>query len=124
MLGFLLRRLGIAVCVAITVSIISFLFCTCPVTATAIGGPEASSEQIEQIRAVRFDKPLPTQYFNWLGDLLRLDLGDSFFFQESVYNLIASRLPITLSLGAMALGIALVVAIPLGVLAAVKRDTD
>nr|BFE98097.1 hypothetical protein GCM10020185_86330 [Pseudomonas brassicacearum subsp. brassicacearum] len=48
--------------------------------ATAIGGPEATSEQIEQIRMqYGLDKPLPTQYFNWLGDLLRLDLGNSFF---------------------------------------------
>ena len=125
MLGFLLRRLGIAFCVAVTVSVISFsLLHLSGDLATAIGGPEASSEQIEQIRVqYGLDKPLPTQYFNWLGDLLRLDLGNSFFFQESVYNLIVNRLPITLGLGAMALGIALLVAIPLGVLAAVKRDT-
>jgi len=125
MLGFLLRRLGIAICVAITVSVISFSLLHLPGDlATAIGGPEATSEQIEQIRVqYGLNKPLPTQYFNWLGDLLRLDLGNSFFFQESVYNLVASRLPITLGLGAMALGIALLVAIPLGVLAAVKRDT-
>ncbi|RMS26072.1 Peptide ABC transporter, permease protein [Pseudomonas savastanoi] len=69
------------------------------------------------------NKPLVTQYFEWLADVVRLDLGDSFFFQESVYNLIASRLSITLGLGAMALSIALLIAIPLGVLAAVKRDT-
>ncbi|EPN08683.1 peptide ABC transporter permease [Pseudomonas syringae pv. actinidiae ICMP 19070] len=69
------------------------------------------------------NKPLVTQYFEWLADVVRLDFGDSFFFQESVYNLIASRLSITLGLGAMALSIALLIAIPLGVLAAVKRDT-
>jgi len=125
MFGFLLRRLGIALCVAITVSIISFaLLHLSGDLATAIGGPEASSEQIEQIRVqYGLNKPLATQYFNWLGDLVHLDLGNSFFFQESVYNLIAARLPITLGLGAMALAVALLVAIPLGVLAAVKRDT-
>ncbi len=69
------------------------------------------------------DKPLATQYVEWVGQLLRLDLGQSFFFQESVRDLIASRLPITLTLGAIALLVALLIAIPLGVLAAVKRDT-
>ncbi|MBI6741765.1 ABC transporter permease [Pseudomonas syringae] len=125
MFGFLLRRLGIALCVAITVSVISFsLLHLSGDLATAIGGPEASSEQIEQIRVqYGLNKPLVTQYFEWLADVVRLDLGDSFFFQESVYNLIASRLSITLGLGAMALSIALLIAIPLGVLAAVKRDT-
>ncbi|EPN47570.1 peptide ABC transporter permease, partial [Pseudomonas syringae pv. actinidiae ICMP 18807] len=125
MFGFLLRRLGIALCVAITVSVISFsLLHLSGDLATAIGGPEASSEQIEQIRVqYGLNKPLVTQYFEWLADVVRLDFGDSFFFQESVYNLIASRLSITLGLGAMALSIALLIAIPLGVLAAVKRDT-
>jgi peptide/nickel transport system permease protein len=125
MLGFLLRRLMIALCVAITVSVISFaLLHMSGDLATAIGGPEASSEQIERIRVeYGLDKPLVTQYVNWLGDLLQLKLGNSFFFQESVYNLIAGRLPITLGLGGLALAIALLVAIPLGVVAAVRRDT-
>ncbi|EPM58578.1 peptide ABC transporter permease [Pseudomonas syringae pv. actinidiae ICMP 19073] len=122
MFGFLLRRLGIALCVAITVSVISFsLLHLSGDLATAIGGPEASSEQIRVQYGL--NKPLVTQYFEWVADVVRLDFGDSFFFQESVYNLIASRLSITLGLGAMALSIALLIAIPLGVLAAVKRDT-
>ncbi|KTT12215.1 ABC transporter permease [Pseudomonas oryzihabitans] len=125
MSGYLLRRLGIALAVAFTVSLISFcLLHLSGDLATAIAGPEATAEQIEVVRhQYGLDKPLPTQYVEWVGDLAHLDLGRSFFFQESVRDLIATRLPITLTLGAIALAVALLLAIPLGVLAAVKRDT-
>lgn len=125
MSAYLLRRLGIALAVAFTVSLISFfLLHLSGDLATAIAGPEATAEQIEVVRHQHgLDKPLATQYVEWVGQLLRLDLGQSFFFQESVRDLIASRLPITLTLGAIALLVALLIAIPLGVLAAVKRDT-
>ncbi|MFX6190193.1 ABC transporter permease, partial [Acinetobacter baumannii] len=54
---------------------------------------------------------------------VRFDFGQSFYFRESVASLVGDRIPITLKLGAIALGLALVFAIPLGALAAVKRGS-
>jgi len=68
--------------------------------------------------ALGLDRPLWEQYWSYLGDLLRLDLGASFLDQRPVTAILAERLPATLRLAAAALGIALGVALPLGVLAA------
>ncbi|UMY17945.1 ABC transporter permease [Methylobacterium organophilum] len=125
MLGFALRRILVAVSVAVTVSVASFMLLHLSGDlATAIAGPEATSEQIAAIRRqYGLDEPLLAQFMAWAGRALQLDFGHSFYFRERVTDLIAARLPVTLTLGVIALGVALVVAIPLGVLAAVKRDT-
>ncbi|WP_322789089.1 nickel ABC transporter permease [Thiohalocapsa halophila] len=73
--------------------------------------------------ALGLDRPLWEQYWSYLGDLLRLDLGASFLDQRPVTAILAERLPATLRLAAAALGIALVVALPLGVLAARFRGS-
>jgi peptide/nickel transport system permease protein len=125
MLHFTLRRLLVALLVAITVSLISFgLLRLSGDLAAAIAGPEATEAQVEAIR-VNFglDQPLPVQYVEWLWGALRLDFGNSFYFRGTVVELIADRLPVTLTLGAFAIAFALVVSIPLGVLAAVKQNT-
>lgn len=125
MLGYCLRRLLMAMSVAITVSIICFMLLHLSGDlASAIAGPEASAEQIEQIR-VQFglDQPIVLQYLDWFWSALQLDFGESYYFPESVISLIGERLPITLTLGAIALGVAALVAIPLGVIAAIKQDT-
>lgn len=123
MIAFTLSRLAIAICVALTVSVIGFLLLHMTGDlARVIAGPEASPAHVEQIRVqYGLDRPLTLQYIHWLLDALRLDFGQSFFFRDSVASLVGSRLPVTLTLGAMALLIALVIAVPLGVLAAVKR---
>jgi len=125
MLAFALRRLGIALCVAITVSIISFMLLNLSGDlATAIAGPEATAEQIEQIRQqFGLDQPLFIQYFHWLWGALHLDFGNSYYFQETVISMITKRLPVTMTLGGFALLFALLTAIPLGVLAAIHRNT-
>ncbi|HEY6006860.1 MAG TPA: ABC transporter permease, partial [Geobacteraceae bacterium] len=69
------------------------------------------------------DKPLLDQYFAYLGGLAKGDLGTSFTYRKPVAFLIASRLPATLTLAAASLLIALAVALPLGVWAAVRRGT-
>ncbi|GJD77870.1 ABC transporter permease [Methylobacterium gregans] len=125
MLGFALRRILVAISVAITVSVASFLLLHLSGDlATAIAGPEATGEQIAAIRQqYGLDQPLLVQFADWAGRALQLDFGNSFYFRERVSDLIASRLPVTLTLGVVALCVALFVAIPLGVLAAVRRDT-
>jgi ABC-type dipeptide/oligopeptide/nickel transport system permease component len=125
MLIYILRRLAVALSVAITVSIISFMLLHLSGDlATAIAGVEATAQQVAAIRVqYGLNLPITSQYFNWLWGALHLDFGRSFFFQGTVMELVAERLPVTLKLGGIALAIALCVAIPLGVLAAIYRDT-
>jgi peptide/nickel transport system permease protein len=125
MLIYIMRRLAVALSVAITVSIISFMLLHLSGDlATAIAGVEATAQQVAAIRVqYGLNLPITSQYFNWLWGALHLDFGRSFFFQGTVMELVAERLPVTLKLGGIALAIALCVAIPLGVLAAIYRDT-
>lgn len=125
MLVFTLRRLLVALLVAFTVSVISFLLLRLSGDlAAAIAGPEATAEQIEAIRIdFGLDQSLPVQYAEWLWGALRFDFGDSFFFRSTVAALIADRLPVTLLLGGLSIVFALAVAIPLGVVAAVRQNT-
>jgi peptide/nickel transport system permease protein len=125
MLSFTLRRLMVAISVAVTVSIVAFfLLHLSGDIAIAIAGPEASPEQVEEVRRqFGLDRPLVLQYLDWLWRALHFDFGDSFYFRDSVTSLIASRIPVTLTLGAISLGVSLVIAVPLGVLAAVYNGT-
>ncbi|SFH62179.1 peptide/nickel transport system permease protein [Collimonas sp. OK307] len=125
MLIYILRRLMIALSVAVTVSVVSFMLLHLSGDlATAIAGPEASAAQVEAIRTqYGLDRPLTAQFADWLWNAVRLDFGRSYYFQSSVMDLVAERLPITLKLGGIALLLAVFVAIPLGVLAAIFRDT-
>lgn len=82
--------------------------------------PEAE----EQLRhELGLDRPLPVQYLSWLSDALRGDLGQSFQTKESVASAIGDRLPVTLQLAAVAWLFAVVIALPLGIAAAVRRST-
>ncbi len=72
---------------------------------------------------LRLDLPLPAQYAAFLGGLARLDLGRSLFSPRPVWDAIRAALPATAELAVAALAIALLVAVPLGTLAAMKRDT-
>jgi len=122
---FVLRRLALAVAVLLTVSMISFgLLHLSGDLASALAGDQASSQYVEFLRhEYGLDRPLPVQYAAWLGRVLTGDLGRSFYFGQPVTALLRDRLPITMTLGAMALVIALAFAIPAGMLAALRRDT-
>jgi peptide/nickel transport system permease protein len=69
------------------------------------------------------DRPLPEQFVIWIGNVLRGDLGESFFFKKTVTSLIAERLEPTLALATCTLVLAVLTAVPLGVLAAWRRGT-
>src|SRR5690606_30717290 len=76
--------------------------------AIALAGEEAGAELIEQIRQqYGLDRPLPLQYFDWIGGVLQGDLGQSMRMRRPVLDLIASRLPVTLQLAVMAMVLAL-----------------
>jgi peptide/nickel transport system permease protein len=90
--------------------------------AIALAGEEAGAELIEQIRQqYGLDRPLPLQYFDWIGGVLQGDLGQSMRMRRPVLDLIASRLPVTLQLAVMAIVLALGVGLVAGVIAAVKK---
>jgi peptide/nickel transport system permease protein len=125
MIAFFLRRLAVALSVILTVSVIAFLLVHLTGDlARAIAGGEATPEQVEQIRIqYGLDRPLVVQYLDWLAGAVHFDFGRSFYFRDSVGSLVAARLPVTMTLGAISLALALVVAVPLGVLAAVRRGS-
>jgi peptide/nickel transport system permease protein len=125
MLRFVLRRLGVAVLVALTVLTLAFLLTRVSGDlAISIAGPNATSEDIETIRRVYgLDRPVWVQYLDWLGRAVQGDFGESYFFRDRVANLIMGRMPVTLTLGLVGLCIALVVSLPLGILAAVREGT-
>lgn len=125
MLQYLFRRLLVALSVVLTVAVVSFMLLHLSGDlATAIAGPEANAAAIEEVRIqYGLNRPMVVQFFDWLWAAAQLDFGRSFFFQNTVMELIGERLPITLKLGAISLLLAVLMAIPLGVLAAVYRDT-
>jgi peptide/nickel transport system permease protein len=87
-----------------------------------IAADKTSREQLEQ--ALGLDQPMYIQYFRWMGGiLLRGDFGSSLWQEQSVIGEIMERLPTTFQLGTMALLVALVVAIPVGVWSAIRQDT-
>jgi peptide/nickel transport system permease protein len=87
--------------------------------AAIMAGDAANAEQIERIRSgLGLDKPIVMQFGIWLGKVLSGDLGESFYFRIKVADLIAQRLEPTLSLAALTIVFAVLVAVPLGVVAA------
>jgi peptide/nickel transport system permease protein len=92
--------------------------------AALIAGDLATEDDIAKLRvALGLDKPLVTQFLIWLGRLLTGDLGTSIFTQVPVSQLLAQRLEPTLSVAIITMGLTLLVAVPLGTLAAYRAGT-
>ncbi len=125
MLRYTIKRLGLALLVAISVSIIAFgLVRLSGDIATSIAGEAATQADIEAVRdKYGLDRPLPVQYLEWFSNTIRGDLGKSLYFQTPALGVILDRLPTTLILGFLSLIFAVVVAIPLGILAALRPNT-
>ncbi|MGR3497779.1 MAG: ABC transporter permease [Limimaricola soesokkakensis] len=125
MFRFILRRLGLAVLVALTVSFISFsLLFLSGDPAIAIAGEGANENDIAAIRKLYgFDRPMLLQYWDWLSSALRFDFGESYYFRLPVADLIADRLSVTMILGVCGISFALLLAVPLGVLAAIRPNS-
>ena len=125
MLAYALKRLGIALLVALTVSLITFsMIYVSGDPAIAIAGENARAEDVENIRKFYgFDRPIAVQYADWLWNAARGNLGRSYNLRQPVADVILQRLPVTMLLGACAISFALLLSIPLGVLAAVKPNS-
>ncbi len=125
MLIYTLKRLGLAVLVMLTASLISFMLTRVSGDpAISLAGEGASHEEIEFVRSqYGFDRPLVVQYVEWIGRAVRGDLGESPYLNQPVSKMIRERIGVTMTLGVCSLMFAVILAIPLGVLAAIRPNT-
>jgi peptide/nickel transport system permease protein len=125
MIAFILRRLLQAIVVMLTVAFIAFmLFQYVGDPVTNLLGQDATPEQRQQLRAdLGLDKPFPVQFAAFVGNALNGEFGLSLRQGRKVSALIAERLPATLELALTAAVIALLVGIPMGVYAALRRGS-
>jgi ABC-type dipeptide/oligopeptide/nickel transport system permease component len=124
-LGFIVKRLGLALLVALAVSAIAFfLLRLSGDIAVAIAGEGAQQADLDVIRKTYgLDRPLVVQYLDWLLKTLSGDFGTSIYFKTDVSALVFAKLPVTLILGLSSLAFALAISIPLGVLAAIYSNS-
>jgi len=119
--SFVARRILATVPVLLIVAVLVFLLLrlTPGDPAAIMAGDAANTEQIARIRSgLGLDRPILVQFGIWFGNLLQGDLGESFYYKTKVTALIGQRLEPTLSLAALTISIAVLVAVPLGVIAA------
>lgn len=118
---YYIKKIATLLITIILISIFSFvLFQIVPGDpALALLGTEAEEGQLELIREnLGLELPIHLRYLNWIGDVLKGDMGESIRFSKPVSELISNTLPVTLSLGVISMGIAILFAIPLGIISA------
>ena len=126
MLAYIAKRLVATVPVMAVVALVVFLMLrlTTGDPAAIIAGDNATSEDVASIRMkLGLDRPVHEQFIIWISRMARGDLGESFFFKKQVTELIVERLEPTLALATSTLVLAVAIAVPLGVVAAVRRGT-
>jgi peptide/nickel transport system permease protein len=126
MFAFFIRRLVTLVPTLVFVSMLIFglqqLLPGDP--AQILAGEDQNPELIAQLRAqMHLDEPLPVQYGYWMAGVLQGDLGESARTGQPVLELILQKLPVTLELALLSMAIALLIALPAGVISAVKRGS-
>jgi peptide/nickel transport system permease protein len=124
-LVYAVKRFGLALLVLAAVSVVTFtLLRLSGDPAAALAGEAATAEDIEYVRKhYGFDRPLPVQYWDWATKAMQGDLGRSIYLKQPVADIIVAKAPVTMKLGAIALAFALILSIPLGVLAAMRPNT-
>lgn len=125
MLHFLFQRLGMAAAVSFTLSVVTFLLLYSAVDpAAALAGADASDDQIAAVRRqYGLDRPVYVQYFGWLAQILSGNLGESWYWKQPIGGLILQHVGPTLLLSAMAVLVTILVALPLGIAAALKPNS-
>ncbi|HEX3178820.1 MAG TPA: ABC transporter permease [Methylomirabilota bacterium] len=126
MLEFLIRRVVISIVTLFVISVVVFtgvrMIPGDP--ARVMAGADADAAGLEEIRAkYGLNDPIPVQYLRWVGLALRGDLGESIRTRDPVIRTVFRKLPITVELAILSVLVAVSVAIPAGVLAAVRRNT-
>lgn len=126
MFAYLIRRLGTTVPVLVVVSLIVFsiIHLTPGDPVSIMLREEADPAAATALRkALGLDRPLPIQYLTWVGRVVRGELGRSIRTNQPVAEAILERLPVTLSLAGASTLLALAVALPAGILSAVRRNS-
>ncbi|NLZ92856.1 MAG: ABC transporter permease [Firmicutes bacterium] len=114
----------IPIIIGSTIIIFSILHLSPGSPVDMIVGPNVTPEVYENVsKSLGLDKPLITQYFIFFGKLLRGDLGTSILQQKPVLEIVLERFPVTLKLGILSLLLSFSIAVPAGIIAAVKRNT-
>jgi peptide/nickel transport system permease protein len=124
--AFLVRRLLLTLPILFIVSVICFSMINLIPgdPATVILGPEASQQAKEQMRErLGLNEPIPVQYLDWLGGVLRGDLGESLVDNTPVSTLILQRLPVTIELALGTFAVSLTIGVIAGILSASRRGT-
>jgi len=131
MQAYIARRVLLFIPTLIFVTIVVFVIMRVvpgdPAQLMAMAGGESSDVSEERVAELRTqlgtDKPIHVQYVKWVWNLLHLDFGRSYWFNSKIYDDLGERLPVTMELTVLAVLWANLVAIPLGVLSAIKQDT-
>lgn len=126
MTAYLLRRLGqfIPVLLLATVVVWGMIYALPGDPAQVVGGTDATPEQLAEISArMGLDQPVWQQFLTWLGNAVRGDLGNSLISGHTVSSRIMERLPATVQLAVLAMVVIVLVAVPLGVAAALSQGT-
>jgi peptide/nickel transport system permease protein len=125
MTAYLLRRLAQSVLVLLGVSfVVFFILYLTGDPALVLLPPDASAEDVRKFReAMGFNDPFIVQYGRFLGGALRGNFGESVRHGEPAFDLVLERLPATFELSGAALLVALLLAVPAGVVSAVRRNT-
>jgi peptide/nickel transport system permease protein len=125
LVAYTLRRLIQAIVLLFIVSIVTFaLIHSAPGGPALLSNPDLSRDQIARMsEQLGLNDPLPVQYGRWIGNLLQGDLGVSYNSITPVTSLLADRLPNTLLLAGTALIVSILVAVPLGVISAIRRNS-
>lgn len=126
MLAYIGRRLLATLPVMTVVAVFVFMMLRLASgdPAAIIAGNAATAQDVIDIRQkLGLDRPIVTQFFIWLGHVLTGDFGESFFYKKQVAEIIADRAWPTLALAACTLGLSVLIAVPLGVVAAYRQGT-
>ncbi|CAI8051636.1 Glutathione transport system permease protein GsiC [Geodia barretti] len=133
MTTYIVRRLLLFIPTILIVTIIIFLLMWIVPGDTAMliltgndpnEGGRVNLEDIERLRAkLGLDRPVHIQYADWIWDMVRGDLGESLWYQTPVIDELGGRFLTTMQLAVMGILMAFVVAVPLGIISAVKQDT-
>src|SRR5512135_2279436 len=129
MLRYVIRRVLLSIPLLVGISLVSFLMMHMapggPIGAAMDMNPKATAESRARLKAYYgLDQPLHVQYGRWLGRMATLDFGDSFSPDgRPVAEKIKERIPITLTINVLSMGLIFLVAIPVGVYSAVRRGS-
>ncbi len=127
MYRYLVKRLGLLAVSLVGLSMLIFLLLRVIPGDAALflaGADNSNQAYVEEVRErLGLGDPVPVQYLRWALNILAGDMGESLFTRERVVHALGARLPVSLELGLLSLGLAVIIALPVGIISALKQDT-